>query len=91
MRVVGQMSRLLRSAPDQEAAVSSIPPPAAQPTEPVDEPAPEPPQRPSIVEAILDNLPMWTVIAAGITFLYIVWATLDVLNIYTGDIPGIGP
>jgi hypothetical protein len=71
--------------------VSSTPPPAAEPTEPVDEPAPATQERPSVVEAILDNLPVWTVIAAGITFLYIVWATLDVLNVYTGDIPGIGP
>lgn len=71
--------------------MSSTQPSEAYPPEPAVDPAPTPLRRPSIVESVLDNLSVWTVIAAAITFLYIVWATLDVLNIYTGDIPSFGP
>jgi hypothetical protein len=36
---------------------------------------------------VLDNLSAWTVIAAAIAFLYLVWVTLEVLDRYTGIIP----
>ena len=48
-------------------------------------------RRPSITEAVLDNLPAWTVIAAAITLLYLVWATIDVLNVFAGDLPSVVP
>ena len=49
------------------------------------------PRRPSITEAVLDNLPVWTVVAAAITLLYLVWATIDVLNVFAGGLPGVAP
>lgn len=47
-------------------------------------------QPPGLVEPILDNLPAWTVIAAAIAFLYLVWATLEILSRYVGGIPSVG-
>ena len=47
--------------------------------------------RTRMVEAIFDNLPFWTVAAAAIAFLYLVWVTLDVLSRYVGWIPKVGP
>ena len=47
--------------------------------------------RGSLVEALLDNLPVWTVVAAAISFLYLVWATLEILSMYTRAIPKVGP
>ena len=44
-----------------------------------------------LVESIFDNLPLWTVLAAAISFLYLIWATLDVLGRYLGGIPKVGP
>jgi len=52
---------------------------------------PEEAPRQSITEAVLDNLTAWTVVAASITVLYLVWATLDIVSHYTGDIPKLGP
>lgn len=49
------------------------------------------PARPSVVELVLDNLPAWTVVAAAITLLYLVWATIDVLNVYSGGLPSVVP
>jgi hypothetical protein len=43
-----------------------------------------------LVESLLDNLPAWTVIAAAIAFLYLVWATLEILSRYVGGIPSVG-
>ena len=43
-----------------------------------------------LVESLLDNLPAWTVIAAAIGFLYLVWATIEVLNRYVGPLPKVG-
>jgi len=71
--------------------VSATQPSEAHPQEPIADPPPTPLRRPSVLESVLDNLPVWTVIAAAISFLYIVWATIDVLNIYTGDLPSFGP
>ncbi len=47
--------------------------------------------RPSMVEAIMDNLSFWTVISAAIGLLYLTWATLEILNRYIGDIPSVLP
>jgi hypothetical protein len=47
--------------------------------------------RQSLLERIYDNLPLWTIVAAAITLLYLVWATLDVISVYTGDVPKVGP
>jgi len=47
--------------------------------------------RASLTEALLDNLPVWTIVAAAVSFLYLVWATLEILSRYTGAIPKVGP
>lgn len=51
----------------------------------------EQPKRGSLTEALLDNLPVWTIVSAAISFLYLVWATLEILARYTGGIPKVGP
>lgn len=43
-----------------------------------------------LVESILDNLSAWTVIAAAIGFLYLVWATVEILSRYVGPLPKVG-
>ena len=48
-------------------------------------------RRASLIEAIFDNLSMWTVLAAAISFLYLIWATLDILGRYIGGFPKVGP
>lgn len=68
--------------------------PAAE-TQPPPEPiplaaAPDAPPRPSVTESVLDNLSAWTVIAAAVAFLYLVWVTLEVLDRYIGIIPKVG-
>jgi hypothetical protein len=66
---------------------STIPGPDAPPqAEPPAEPA-----RTSFVEAVLDSLPAWTVIAAAIAFLYLVWMTIEILGRYFASIPGVTP
>ncbi len=47
--------------------------------------------RTSFVEALLDNLPGWTVVAAAIAFLYLVWATIEILGRYLEGIPSVTP
>ena len=37
-------------------------------------------KRTAFVESLLDNLPVWTIVAAAIAFLYLVWATLEILS-----------
>lgn len=59
-------------------------------TEPQAEPPAEPP-RTGFVEAVLDSLPAWTVVAAAIAFLYLVWATLEILSRYVEGIPSVTP
>ena len=49
------------------------------------------PARSGLVESLLDNLPVWTVIAAAIAFLYLVWATVEILSRYVGPLPKVGP
>lgn len=46
--------------------------------------------RTTFTESILDNLSAWTVIALLIGLLYLVWATLAILDRYVGDIPAVG-
>ena len=59
------------------------PPPPAEPL--------APPPRTRFIEAVLDNLPAWTVVAAAIAFLYLVWATLEILGRYLEGIPSVTP
>ncbi len=40
-------------------------------------------------ESILDNLSAWTVVALLVGVLYLVWATLEILNTYVGNIPSV--
>ncbi len=42
-------------------------------------------QRRPIVAQILDNLMLWLFMAAAIGFLYMVWATVEILNHYVGQ------
>ena len=51
---------------------------------------PEAPPRQSVSESVLDNLSAWTVIAAAISFLYLVWVTLEILDKYVGSLPKVG-
>jgi hypothetical protein len=67
---------------------ATTPAPDAQPTQ--TEPLAQPP-RTSFIEAVLDNLPAWTVIAAAIAFLYLVWMTIEILGRYVADIPSVTP
>lgn len=52
--------------------------------------AAEEPGSSGLVEALLDNLSAWTVVAAAIAFLYLVWATLEILSRYVGPLPKVG-
>lgn len=52
--------------------------------------APAPTARQKVTESIIDNLGAWAFIAAAIALLYMVWATLRILSIYVGTIPGVG-
>lgn len=47
-------------------------------------------QRTRLVESLLDNLSAWTVVALTIAVLYLVWATLEILGRYVGDVPSVG-
>lgn len=62
---------------------------------PDDQPPPSeslvPPPQTSFVEAVLDSLPAWTVIAAAIALLYLVWMTIEILGRYLGGIPPVTP
>lgn len=51
---------------------------------------PDAPPRQSLTETILDNLSAWTVIAAAVALLYLVWVTLEILDKYVGDLPKVG-
>lgn len=57
-------------------------------TEPLPHDEVEP--RDGLTESILDNLSAWTVVALLIGLLYLVWATLAILDKYVGDIPAVG-
>lgn len=45
----------------------------------------------ALLESLLDNLPVWTVIAAAIAFLYLVWATVEILSRYVGPVAKVVP
>lgn len=49
------------------------------------------PDRTTLVESILDNLAGWAVVALVIGLLYLVWATVEILGRYMGDLPAVGP
>lgn len=51
--------------------------------------APRP--RQALVEQVLDNLSAWTVVAAAVGLLYLVWATLEILSHYVGAVPRLAP
>src|SRR5262245_55270815 len=53
--------------------------------------APDDGRATALVESLLDSLPTWTVIAAGVAFLYLVWATVEILARYVGPLPSVGP
>jgi hypothetical protein len=40
-----------------------------------------------LVESMLDNLPAWAFLALAIAALYMVWATLVIVEKYVGDLP----
>lgn len=63
--------------------------PAADPAERQD--SVEESRSTTLVESLLDNLPVWSVVAATIAFLYLVWATLEILSRYVGPLPKVGP
>ena len=44
-----------------------------------------------LVEAMLDNLPAWAFLALAIAALYMVWATLVIVDKYVGDLPTFVP
>ena len=54
------------------------------------EETPEEARSTGLVESLLDNLSVWTVIAAAIAFLYLVWATIEILSRYVGALPKVG-
>ena len=63
-----------------------------RPEEPVPVSAlPDVPPQHSIAESVIDNLSAWTVIAAAISLLYLVWVTLEILDKYVGILPKVGP
>lgn len=77
---------------DQETAPAGIDAPAKPRRRMrVSETPAAPRPRPSMVEQVLDNLSAWTVIAAAIGLLYLVWATLEILSHYVGAVPRLAP
>jgi len=44
-----------------------------------------------LVESMLDNLPAWAFLALAIAALYMVWATLVIVDKYVGDLPTFVP
>jgi hypothetical protein len=47
--------------------------------------------RTKVTESILDNLSFWFVVSAAIGLLYLVWATIEILNRYVGGVPKLAP
>ena len=89
----GAQTRVVDLLATKGATVSSTP--AAdtpRPDEPVPIAAlPEVQPQHSISESVLDNLSAWTVVAAAISMLYLVWVTLEILDRYVGILPKVGP
>lgn len=44
-----------------------------------------------LIESILDNLPAWAFVALAIAALYLVWASLTVLDKFVNRFPGVAP
>jgi hypothetical protein len=68
--------------------------PAAPPTLPTGVVVPEEngvPHNTRFIESIFDNLSFWTVVSAAIGFLYLIWATLEILSRYVGHVPSVTP
>lgn len=49
------------------------------------------PKRPSFIESVIDNLPAWAFTALAIAALYLVWATITVMDKYAPHLPGVKP
>ncbi len=47
--------------------------------------------RSRVTEALFDNLMLWTLLAAAIALLYLVWVTVDIVSHYVRGIPSVGP
>jgi len=54
-------------------------------------PGDEAPKRTSFVESVIDNLPAWAFVALAVSALYLVWATLVILEKYVGALPRVTP
>ena len=54
-------------------------------------PGDEAPKRPSFVESVIDNLPAWAFTALAVTALYLVWATITIMDKYATHLPGVKP
>ena len=49
------------------------------------------PKRFSFVESVMDNLPAWAFTALAIAALYLVWATITIMDKYAPHLPGVKP
>jgi len=49
------------------------------------------PKRPSFIESVIDNLPAWAFTALAIAALYLVWATITIMDKYANHLPGVKP
>ncbi len=54
-------------------------------------PADGAPKRPSFIESVIDNLPAWAFTALAIAALYLVWATITIMDKYAPHLPGVKP
>lgn len=72
----------MTSTPATEGQQPEEPPPVSA--------VPDVPPRQSLTENLLDNLSAWTVVAAAVALLYLIWVTLEILDKYVGDIPSVG-
>jgi hypothetical protein len=49
------------------------------------------PKRPSFIESVIDNLPAWAFTALAIAALYLVWATITIMDKFAPHLPGVKP
>ena len=54
-------------------------------------PPPDESLRRSLTEALLDNLSAWAFIALAVAALFMVWATLVIVETYVGELPSVEP
>jgi hypothetical protein len=80
---------------DEEVPIVTVTPTAPPPPTALDEPELDGGNGTrahfAFVEAIIDNLSFWTVLAAGIGLLYLVWMTVEILSRYVGNLPSVSP